>query len=239
MANMKDPKYGRELVNVQLRYNGPTPTPSPTPSPSPSPSLSPSPSPTSSLTQESTCLDGDKNGQESDIDCGDTSIDGCPMCSQGRACVTNTNCAVGLVCSSGSNRCSKPKMRRGRRITVIRTEVSSVTTPTFQNSLSDPFTVAIGDVARSDDVAIDRLSASTGTRRRSLQSSGNAPIGVEVDFTVTIDYDRTDEQQTRRDILAFLAGTETTSENATLVEVLRAAAPAEVAQLLTVDASNV
>lgn len=110
--------------------------------------------------------------------------------------------------------------------------------PVFQASLQTPFTTAIGDVARSEDVSLDRVRSSTD-RRRSLQATGGASAGINLDFTVTIPLERTDVERTRQDIVDFLRGNKTTSEGETLVEVLRAAAPSGLAQLVGVDVSSV
>jgi hypothetical protein len=47
-----------------------------------------------------TCTDGEKNGQETDIDCGGSS---CPRCADGKACDVGSDCAGG-TCSDGTCR---------------------------------------------------------------------------------------------------------------------------------------
>ena len=43
------------------------------------------------------CLDGIKNGSETDVDCGGT----CPRCANGQSCVTRNDCA-GAICTGGT-----------------------------------------------------------------------------------------------------------------------------------------
>ena len=64
---------------------------SPTSPPGPPPPPSPPPPPASP------CLDGIRNGSESDIDCGGT----CPRCLNGRSCGDRNDCSSAL-CSNGT-----------------------------------------------------------------------------------------------------------------------------------------
>lgn len=49
------------------------------------------------------CGDGDKNGDETDVDCGGS----CPPCTEGQDCEVGSDCTSG-VCSGGAKKCAPP-----------------------------------------------------------------------------------------------------------------------------------
>jgi hypothetical protein len=87
-----------------------------TPTASRTPSASPTPSPSN---HPSSCADGVKNGDETDVDCGGSSS-GCARCSAGLMCLASTDCigasggqSSDAVCADSTKRCADVRTTSG------------------------------------------------------------------------------------------------------------------------------
>lgn len=187
-----------------------------------------------------TCSDGIQNGEESDIDCGDPSDDQCPLCSEGRACLATVNCAGELICSNDLRRCVAPVREAGTYISMRELQITGVTPVQFARDLQEPFKRAVRNATGAQEVTIDRVvaaaaGAGAGSGRR-VQSQGTA---VDVDFTLLLAAGA-DEAAAESGLQAYVAATASNPGAGTrsLVEDLRAAAPAELQQAIQVDAAS-
>lgn len=155
-----------------------------------------------------TCTDGQRNGEETGVDCGHEDDGSCGLCQSGLGCRTNANCRSGLVCDGEALLCGPSTRAAGGYVVVSAVRLMGVSVGQFLSAAADSLEELLQDLPGVLGARILRvepiLAPGSGDQRRGLlrRELQSARHGVELDLSLATNAAAVDDVSTN--VLAYV-----------------------------------